>query len=55
MEIVKPRRKENKRNQHVGQFHLFCFVGNVMFMFLEPFIDVFHLPMHTCGDAIFHE
>jgi len=55
MEILKPRKKENKRNQPVGQFHLFCFVWDEVFMFFVPFIDVFHLPTHTCGGAIFHE
>jgi hypothetical protein len=55
MEIVKPGRKENKKNQPIGQSHLFCFIWNIVFMFFVPFIDIFHLPTHTCGGAIFHE
>ncbi len=55
MEIVKLGRKENKRNQPIGQCHLFYFVWDVVFMFFVPFIDVVHLPTDTCSGAIFHE
>ncbi len=54
MEFVKHKRKENKRNQSIGQFSpfLLCLRYNVY-----VFYTIYKCPpprTHTCGGAIFH-